>query len=128
MSSAVARSSSASQSRCGSSRATVVASAATQILLRCAPQAADAITQAFGLTDGERAFLTTADTGAGLLAGPRHRVAFTAHAAPTEHDLITTDPAELATTTSATAAPPARPTETPPPPPAAGHDDGADPL
>ncbi|WP_425842019.1 hypothetical protein [Streptomyces fractus] len=73
----------------------VVANAATQILLRQAPQAIDEITRAFNLSDGERQFLLTADRGQGLLSA-NQRVAFQAVASATEHFLVTTDPAELA--------------------------------
>ncbi|WP_223006836.1 VirB4 family type IV secretion system protein [Streptomyces roseirectus] len=74
----------------------IVANAATQILLRQAPQAIEDITRTFDLSQGERHFLLTADRGQGLLAAGTHRVAFEAAASPTEHHLITTDPAELA--------------------------------
>ncbi|MFJ3779823.1 VirB4 family type IV secretion system protein [Streptomyces sp. NPDC090075] len=73
----------------------VVANAATQILLRQAPQAADEITRTFDLSDGERQFLLSADRGQGLLSAGTQRVAFHALASPTEHFLVTTDPAEL---------------------------------
>lgn len=73
----------------------VVANAATQILLRQAPQAIDDITREFGLSDGERQFLLAADRGQGLLASGTQRVAFQAVASSVEHQLITTDPAEL---------------------------------
>ncbi len=73
----------------------VVANAATQILLRQAPQAIDQITTAFHLSAGERQFLLSAERGQGLLAAGTQRVAFEALAAPGEHQLITTDPAEL---------------------------------
>ena len=50
----------------------VIANAATQLLLRQAPQAIDQITDAFHLSRGERDFLLTARRGeALLLAGPR---------------------------------------------------------
>lgn len=74
----------------------VVANAATQILLRQAPQAIEEITRVFGLSDGERQFLLSAGLGHGLLSAGSQRVAFAASASPTEHRLITTDPAELA--------------------------------
>lgn len=77
----------------------VIANSATQILLRQAPQAIDQIAAAFDLTDGEKAFLLTADRGQGLLCGTAtgsDRAAFTAIASPHEHRLTTTDPAELA--------------------------------
>jgi type IV secretory pathway VirB4 component len=75
----------------------VVANAATQILLRQAPQAIEAVGDAFGLSDGERAFLASARRGEGLLSVAAHeRVGFAALASPAEHDLVTTNPAELA--------------------------------
>lgn len=74
----------------------VVANAATQILLRQAPQAIDEITRTFDLSAGERQFLLTADRGQGLLSSGTQRVAFQAIASPTEHHLATSDPAELA--------------------------------
>ena len=49
-----------------------------------------------GSPTGERAFLLCADRGHALLSAGVHRVAFAAAAADAEHDLITTDPAELA--------------------------------
>jgi type IV secretory pathway VirB4 component len=74
----------------------VVANAATQILLRQAPQAMDEITHTFDLSAGERHFLLTADRGQGLLCAGTQRVAFQSIASPTEHYLVTSDPAELA--------------------------------
>ncbi|MEV3923463.1 VirB4 family type IV secretion system protein [Actinomadura coerulea] len=77
----------------------VVANSATQILLRQAPQAIDQIAGAFDLTDGEKTFLLAADRGQGLLCGTgagSDRAAFSAIASPHEHQLVTTDPAELA--------------------------------
>jgi hypothetical protein len=66
----------------------IVANAATQILLRQAPQAIDAITDSFDLSDGERDLLLTTPKGTGLLlAGGTHRVAFTTVASHTEHML-----------------------------------------
>jgi type IV secretory pathway VirB4 component len=74
----------------------VVANAATQILLRQAPQALDQITEAFSLTDGERQLLASARRGQGLLAAGSDRVAFDVVASPAEHALATTDPQDLA--------------------------------
>jgi type IV secretory pathway VirB4 component len=74
----------------------VVTNAATQILLRQAPQAIDAPAEAFGLSEGERAWLLRAAKGDGLLASGPDRVAFHVLASPAEHRLVTTDPTELA--------------------------------
>ncbi|WP_329562027.1 VirB4 family type IV secretion system protein [Kitasatospora sp. NBC_01266] len=73
----------------------VVANAATQILLRQAPQAIDAVTDAFRLSAGEAAYLLSAPQGQALLcAGPGQRAAFSSVASPAEHQLVTTNPGE----------------------------------
>jgi type IV secretory pathway VirB4 component len=74
----------------------VIANAATQILLGQAPQAIGALSEAFNLSEGERAFLLAARRGEGILAAGQQRVAFHAEASPLEARLATTDPAELA--------------------------------
>jgi len=74
----------------------VVANSATQILLRQAPQVAAQVAAEFGLSAGEKDFLLTAQPGDGLLLAGNQRAAFHALASPVEHQLITTDPAELA--------------------------------
>lgn len=71
----------------------VVSNASTQILLRQAPQAIDAITGAFGLTAGEAAFLTSAGQGDALLVAGSTRVAFHVLASEAEHDLVCSSPA-----------------------------------
>ncbi|MFD2415353.1 VirB4 family type IV secretion system protein [Amycolatopsis pigmentata] len=74
----------------------VVANAATQILLRQAPQAIDDIARTFDLSAGERQFLLSADRGQGLLSAGTQRVAFQAVSSPSEHFYATSNPAELA--------------------------------
>jgi len=71
----------------------VVSNAATQVLLKQAPQAIDAVTEEFGITDGERAFLLSASRGDALLVSGSARVAFHAIADEAEAKLITTGPA-----------------------------------
>lgn len=74
----------------------VVANAATQILLRQAPQAVDAVTSAFRLSAGERGFLLSATRGQGLIIlSASTRAAFQSAASPAENKIATTDPAEL---------------------------------
>ncbi|MFI7640573.1 VirB4 family type IV secretion system protein [Nonomuraea sp. NPDC049400] len=100
----------------------IVANAASQILLRQAPQAIGAVGDAFDLTDGERQFLLTADRGEALLiAGPANRAALSIVASPAENDLITTDPAELAEIDRRTP-------QAPEPAADHHHDDEGDPL
>ncbi|MFG3302889.1 VirB4 family type IV secretion system protein [Micromonospora chersina] len=74
----------------------VVANAATQVLLKQAPQAIDAVGEAFGLTAGERRVLLAARVGTGLLISGTNRTSFEAVASPAEHRLCTTSPSELA--------------------------------
>jgi type IV secretory pathway VirB4 component len=70
----------------------VASNAATQILLRQAPQAIDAVTDAFALTDGERAFLLSCGKGDALLASGNARAAFHAQASDAEHQVLLTGP------------------------------------
>ncbi|MEV3854980.1 ATP-binding protein [Streptomyces sp. NPDC050095] len=76
----------------------IVSNAATQILLRQAPQAIDQIAEQFHLSGGEREFILSAARGEALLltGDRRHKVALLSVAAPEEHAVITTDPGELA--------------------------------
>ncbi|MGP3949643.1 VirB4 family type IV secretion system protein [Streptomyces sp. 7N604] len=85
----------------------IVSNAATQILLRQAPQAIDTITETFHLSHGEREFLLSATRGEALLltGDRRHKVALISVAAPGEHEVITTDPGELAAQHQADQAP-----------------------
>ncbi|RFS40974.1 DUF87 domain-containing protein [Micromonospora craniellae] len=74
----------------------VVSNAATQVLLRQAPQAIDAVGEAFGLTGGERRLLLSARRGQGLLISGVSRTSFESISSEAEHELCTTNPAELA--------------------------------
>ncbi|RJQ77646.1 conjugal transfer protein TraC [Pseudonocardiaceae bacterium YIM PH 21723] len=74
----------------------IVSNAATQILMRQAPQAIGAIAKAFRLSMGERGYLLSASPGDALLVSGTNRIAFTSLASPTEARLITTNPQELA--------------------------------
>jgi type IV secretory pathway VirB4 component len=74
----------------------VVANSATQVLMRQAPQAVDAVAEAFRLSQGERQFLLGAERGQAVLLGGGERVAFRSCASSAEDRLCTTDPAQLA--------------------------------
>lgn len=69
----------------------VIANAATQVLMRQAPQAIDEISEAFGLTGGEARALLAARRGEGILLAGSHRVSFEALASPAEHRLCVGD-------------------------------------
>jgi hypothetical protein len=73
----------------------VVSNAATQILLKQAPQAINAVGDAFGLTAGERRLLLAARTGQCLLISGTNRTTFDAVSSPAEHALATTKPTDL---------------------------------
>ncbi|MVU82338.1 DUF87 domain-containing protein [Nocardia sp. ET3-3] len=70
----------------------IIANAATQILLRQAPQAIDEVAAAFALSEGEKQFLLAADRGQGLLAAGIDRTVFASLASDFEDSLITTTP------------------------------------
>lgn len=74
----------------------VVSNAATQVLMRQAPQAIEAVGDAFRLSEGERRFLLGARPGEAVLLAGAERVAFRTAASPAEDRLATTDPAQLA--------------------------------
>ncbi|MEV4517130.1 DUF87 domain-containing protein [Dactylosporangium sp. NPDC049525] len=69
----------------------VVANAATQILLRQAPQVIEVVGDAFGLTGGEARLLLSARRGEGLLLAGSHRVGFQSIASKQEHRLCVGD-------------------------------------
>ncbi|MBC9718036.1 ATP-binding protein [Streptomyces sp. TRM66268-LWL] len=74
----------------------IVSNAATQLLMRQAPQAIDQIAAAFHLSRGERHHLLAAPRGCALLLAGRTKISFSPLASEAEHSLITTDPVELA--------------------------------
>lgn len=75
----------------------IIANSATQILMRQAPQAIDQIAEAFSLSEGEQQYLLTAAPGDALLcSGADLRVAYRVVASDFEHQLVTTNPEELA--------------------------------
>ncbi|MEO3773946.1 ATP-binding protein [Micromonospora sp. B9E7] len=74
----------------------VVSNAATQVLLKQAPQAIDQVADAFGLTAGERRMLLAARVGHGLLISGTNRTAFESISSQAEHLLATTKPSDLA--------------------------------
>ncbi|WP_374536192.1 VirB4 family type IV secretion system protein [Micromonospora aurantiaca (nom. illeg.)] len=74
----------------------VVSNAATQVLLKQAPQAIDRVADAFGLTAGERRMLLSARVGHGLLISGTNRTAFESISSQAEHVLATTKPSDLA--------------------------------
>lgn len=74
---------------------TIVANSSRHLLFRQNPRTIAWVADAFQLGDGERALLLSGRTGEALLGADGQRRAVTVLAAPTEDDLITTDPQEL---------------------------------
>jgi type IV secretory pathway VirB4 component len=73
----------------------VVANAATQLLLRQAPQAIERVGEAFKLSAGEARYLAACPTGSGLLLSGDERIPLKIVASLEEHELVTTDPLHL---------------------------------
>ncbi|MEU5874254.1 DUF87 domain-containing protein [Glycomyces sp. NPDC047369] len=69
---------------------TVIHNSATQVLMRQAAQAVDAIASAFKLTAAATALITSARLGEGLLLGGGAQLGFRAIASPAEHRLALT--------------------------------------
>jgi hypothetical protein len=70
----------------------VVSNTATQVLLRQAPQAIDAVSEAFGLTAGESRLLLAAGQGEALLVAGTSRVSFKVVASAAEASLCQSTP------------------------------------
>ena len=72
----------------------VVTNSSIQILLKQSPAAIDKIAKVFYLSEGEKHLLLSADVGEGLFFAGNNHVALRIQAAPHEHGLITSNPAE----------------------------------
>jgi len=73
----------------------IITNSSIQVLMKQSSAAIDKIAQVFYLSQGEKQLLLSADIGEGLFfVGPNH-VAAHVIASPEEHQLITTNPAEL---------------------------------
>ncbi|MCA9386547.1 ATP-binding protein [Candidatus Dojkabacteria bacterium] len=74
----------------------IVNNASMQILLKQSPAAIDKLQKVFYLTDGEKSFLLSAGIGQGLFFAGANHVALQVVASENEHNLITTNPEDLA--------------------------------
>jgi len=73
----------------------IISNSSIQVLLKQAPASIDRIGVVFNLSEGEKRLLLSAGVGQGLFfAGPTH-VAMSVVASDQEHQLITSNPAEL---------------------------------
>src|SRR2546429_2222036 len=74
----------------------IVTNSSIQVLMKQSTAAIDKIGEVFYLSEGEKKFLQTAEVGEGLFFAGQNHVAIRVQASPDEHQLITTNPAELA--------------------------------
>lgn len=75
----------------------IISNSSIQVLFKQSPASIDKIGELFYLSEGEKRLLLSAGIGQGLFfAGPAH-VAIRVVASPLEHQLITTNPAEVST-------------------------------
>ncbi len=73
----------------------IITNSSIQILLKQSPASINAVQEAFNMTEEEKFLLLESDVGEGIFfAGLKH-VAIKIHASYTEHQIITSDPAEL---------------------------------
>ncbi len=73
----------------------IVTNSSIQILLKQSPASINAVQEVFNMTEEEKFLLLESDVGEGIFfAGLKH-VAIKIHASYTEHQIITSDPAEL---------------------------------
>ena len=75
---------------------TVLANSSVQLLMRQDSSTVGLVTETFGLSSGERAFLLACRKGEGLFLARGNHIALKVEASSLEHALATTDPAELA--------------------------------
>ena len=74
----------------------VLSNSSIQILLKQGPSEIDLVSNVFYLTSSEKQLLLSANVGEGLFFAGQNHVAIQVIAAAFEHDLITSDPQELA--------------------------------
>ena len=75
---------------------TVLANSSVQLLMRQDSSTIGVVTEAFGLSSGEREFLLSCRKGEGLFLASGNHIALRVEASPLEDALATTDPAALA--------------------------------
>lgn len=74
----------------------ILTNSAMKVLLKQSPSAIDRIAETFYLSQGERQLLMAANVGEGILFAGPHHAPIRVTASKREHELMTTDPIELA--------------------------------
>lgn len=73
----------------------IISNSSIQILLKQAPSSIDLLAQVFNLSEGEQRLLMSEGIGEGIFFAGSTHVAMMVVASPSEHQLITTNPAEI---------------------------------
>lgn len=73
----------------------ILSNSSLQILLKQGPSEIDLVAKTFYLSEGEKGLLLSADIGEGLFFAGQNHVGIKVFAAPFEHDIITSNPAEV---------------------------------
>lgn len=73
----------------------IISNSSIQVLLKQAPSSIEKIAQVFNLSEGEQRLLLASGVGQGLFFAGNTHVAMRVVASPEEHQLITTNPAEI---------------------------------
>lgn len=73
----------------------IISNSAIQMLMKQSPSSVEKLQKVFNLSEGEKAFLLTADQGQGLFFAGSNHVAIQVVSSQAEHELITTNPVEL---------------------------------
>ncbi|OGE28336.1 hypothetical protein A2867_04985 [Candidatus Daviesbacteria bacterium RIFCSPHIGHO2_01_FULL_40_11] len=73
----------------------IISNSSIQILLKQAPASIDLLAQVFDLSEGEQRLLMSEGVGEGIFFAGNTHVAMKVVASPREHQLITTNPAEI---------------------------------
>lgn len=73
----------------------IISNSSIQILLKQAPSSIDLLAQVFNLSEGEQRLLLSEGIGEGLFFAGNTHVAMRVVASPQEHQLVTSNPAEL---------------------------------
>ena len=73
----------------------IVTNSSIQVLLKQHPAAIDRVAETFYLSEGEKSLLLAADRGEGLFFAGSNHVAIKVEASDEEHEVVTTNPAEI---------------------------------
>jgi len=73
----------------------IISNASIQMLMKQSPSEVDILQEVFNLSDGEKNFLLSCDTGQGLFFAGANHVGIQVVSSQAEHEIITSDPRDL---------------------------------